>query len=329
VPYVHEIDPIIATVGGIHLWWYGSSYAAGFLNAHLFLRRSRERLGLSLQSVYDLTLWMGIGVLVGGRSLAVFGNEWRFYRQHSRLIPAIWLGGLATHGLIVGGAIGVLIFCRRHRTPFRLVLDALAVAAALILACGRIGNFIDGQIVGSVTHVGWAVKFPEADGLRHPVVLYDGLKNMMLVPILIAVRRRGAPPGRQAALFLLLYPALRIPIDVFRDYTAESAATGQTFNVVMAAVGLALLVRNWMRDPSPAAPSPATGYAPSGGLRWRRLAFAAVLVVPLVIPSDATRDVPSRYGTRHPGLAYSAMYPKIVPPTTRTSDVPVGTIMRR
>lgn len=51
-----------------------------------------------------------------------------------------------------------------------------------ILRCGRIGNFVDGQIVGRITTVPWAVKFHEADGFRHPVVLYDGLKNVLLVP---------------------------------------------------------------------------------------------------------------------------------------------------
>lgn len=310
MPYVHDIDPILFSVGGVHVWWYGLSYAAGFLNAHIFLRRTRERLGLSLQSVYDLTLCLAVGVLAGGRLLVVTVNEWPFYREHLQLIPAIWLGGLATHGLITGGAVGVMIFCVVHRTPYRPVLDALAVAAALILGFGRIGNFIDGQIVGSVTNVVWAVKFPEAAGFRHPVVLYDGLKNFMLVPLLLWVQRRGVPPGRSAATFLLLYPALRIPIDFFRDYHAETAATGQTLNIVMAIVGALLLLRNWMRANPPSSPA-AKKRELRGALGWRRLAFAAVLAIPLIIPSDATRDVPSVYGKRHPGLAYSPMYQKI------------------
>ena len=194
-PFIHRIDPIIGSIGGVHLWWYGASYALGFLNAHLFLRRGRARLGLSLRDVYNLTLALSAGVLVGGRSLVVFSNEWDFYRDHLALIPAVWIGGLATHGLIVGGATGVGLFCLRRRVPFRPVFDELAIAAAVILGCGRIGNFIDGQIVGSLTDVPWAVQFPEAEGFRHPVVLYDGLKNFLLIPFLLWVRRRGAPPA--------------------------------------------------------------------------------------------------------------------------------------
>ena len=194
-PFVHNIDPIIATVAGVHLWWYGLSYSAGFLNAFLFLRRRREATrALGSDLCYSLVLLLSTGVLVGGRSLVVFSNEWSFYREHPALIPAVWIGGLATHGLIVGGAAGVLTFCVIRRRPFRPIFDVLAIAAAVILGFGRIGNFIDGQIVGSLTSVPWAVRFPEADGFRHPVVLYDGLKNFLLVPVLLFVRaaRRAA-----------------------------------------------------------------------------------------------------------------------------------------
>lgn len=309
-PFIHNIDPIIGTVGGIHLWWYGASYALGFLNAHVFLRRSRGRLGLSLRDVYNLTLCLCVGVLVGGRSLVVFSNEWEFYREHLRLIPAIWIGGLATHGLVLGGAAGVAFFCLRWRVPFRPVFDELAIAAAVILGFGRIGNFIDGQIVGSVTDVPWAVRFPDAEGFRHPVVLYDGLKNFLLIPLLLWVRRRGAPPGRVAALFVFLYAGLRIPIDLFREYPIQTLGlpTGQAFNVIMATAGLLLLVRNWLRGPTPASVTTPAEPRPAG---WRPWAFIGLMALVLVIPSDATRDVPERYGKRHPGLTHSPMYPEI------------------
>ena len=192
---VHRIDPIIGTLFGLHVWWYGLSYALGFLNAHLFLRRQRAQLGLSLRSVYSLTLCLALGVLAGGRALVVFNHEWTFYREHPRLIPAIWLGGMATHGILAGGCLGVLGYCAWRRLPCRTVLDALAIPAAAIMGFGRIGNFIDGQIVGSVTSVPWAIQFPEADGFRHPVVLYDGLKNFLIIPILLWARRRGMPAG--------------------------------------------------------------------------------------------------------------------------------------
>ena len=65
-----------------------------------------------------------------------------------------------------------------------------SIPGAFLLGIGRIGNFIDGQIVGRVTDVWWAVKFPDAEGFRHPVVLYDGAKNLLLIPLLLWSRRR-------------------------------------------------------------------------------------------------------------------------------------------
>ena len=195
LPYIHRIDPIFLTIGPVHLWWYGLSYSLGFINAHLSLRRHRRRLGLSLADVYELSLLLAAGVLIGGRGLVVFRHEWTYYKEHLALIPALWVGGLATHGLIIGGFAGILLFCLVRRQPFRPIFDALAIPAALILGCGRIGNFIDGQIVGSVTTLPWGVQFPDVDGIRHPVVLYDGLKNFLIVPILLAVQRRGVAAG--------------------------------------------------------------------------------------------------------------------------------------
>jgi len=66
-PWVHDIDPIIGTVVGVHLWWYGLSYSLGFLNAHVFFVRHRAELGLSMREVYELSLLISIGVLIGGR----------------------------------------------------------------------------------------------------------------------------------------------------------------------------------------------------------------------------------------------------------------------
>ena len=169
--------------------------------------------------------------------------------------------------------------------------------------------------MGSLTDVPWGVQFPEMDRFRHPVVLYDGLKNFLLVPILLWVRSRGVPPGFVAALFVFLYASLRIPIDLLREYpiTLLGLPTGQTFNILMSLLEVILLVLNRLREPvasdETTAPSeePRTG----SGLRWRCLAFAAFFAVALVIPSDATRDIPTLYGDRHPGLEYSAIYVRI------------------
>ena len=165
-PYVHDIDPIIGTIFGVHLWWYGLSYTLGFFNAFNFIGKRRSALSLTWQQVYDLSILIVAGVLVGGRAVEVIFYEWPFYSENLHLVPALWLGGMASHGLLVGGLVAVWIFCRISGKPFLMMTDALAAPASFILGVGRIGNFIDGQILGSVTDVAWAVKFPDAEGFR-------------------------------------------------------------------------------------------------------------------------------------------------------------------
>ncbi len=325
-PYVHDIDPIIGSLGGVHLWWYGMGFSLGFLNAHLFLRRRRQDLGLSLRSVYDLSLLLAGGVLLGGRLVEVVFYEWPFYREHLRLISALWIGGMATHGLLFGALFGIGLFCRLCGESFLRITDALAIPGAFILGMGRIGNFIDGQIVGSLTDVAWAVKFPDAQGFRHPVVLYDGAKNFLIIPILLYVERRNPSRGVLTGTFLFIYAFLRIFIDVFREYptTLLGLATGQALNLFLTALGLVLMiVPNRIgrgRSDQSSARAARIPNASTAGVGWRRYAFAALLLCSLVIPSDWTQDVPARYSKRHPGLEHSFLYPKLdaTPPGVRS-----------
>ena len=105
-PFIHRIDPVLAEVGGLCFWWYGLSYVLGFLEIHFHMKRARQRLGLALREVYSLSLLFVVGVLLGGRAIEVAFDEWPFYRQHLSLIPAYWLDGIASHGVLLNAATG-------------------------------------------------------------------------------------------------------------------------------------------------------------------------------------------------------------------------------
>jgi len=311
-PYIHNIDPIIGTIFGVHLWWYGLSYTLGFFNAFNFINKRREKLSLTGSQVYDLCLLIAVGVLIGGRIVEVIFYEWPFYSEQMHLIPAVWLGGMASHGLLIGGLVAVWIFCRISGHPFLMMTDVMAAPASFILGVGRMGNFIDGQILGSVTDVPWAVKFPDADGFRHPVMLYDGIKNLLIIPILLLSGRRNPPHGFVTGLFLFLYSFLRIPIDIFREYPTSllGLATGQALNIALSVIGLAVMtvVCGLPRESEDESFEPPTE---ARNIGWRKPVFIAILAFCLVMPSDWTQDVPDRYGKRHPGLRHSALYPHI------------------
>ena len=317
--FIHNIDPVIGQIGGMYLWWYGLSYCLGFLGLFHWLRIVRESLGLDVRQVYDLTIIIASGVLIGGRAVEVIFYEWGYYSTHPLHIFWIWLGGMSTHGILLGGTLGAWLFSRLYQKDFLSLADELVVPAVLIMGLGRIGNFIDGQIVGGVTDVWWAINFPDADGFRHPVVLYDGLKNLLLIPVLLLMRRIHPPRGVLLGTFLFCYGFFRIFIDIFREYRTElfGFPPGQEFNLGMSIIGVILVI--WAVKTRFAGVKPLTRSAIVNGLnmdvrratRIRRLILRSLLILPLFIPSDWTQDVPARYGKRHEGMVHSKLYPEI------------------
>jgi phosphatidylglycerol:prolipoprotein diacylglycerol transferase len=315
-PYVHNIDPVFGKLGGFYLWWYGLSYTLGFLGVFSWLRKNRINLSMDMHQVYNLTIYTAFGVLAGGRMVEVFFYEWGYYGSHLHHIPAVWLGGMSTHGILLGAIIGVIIFCKIYDKSFFEIADVLAIAGAYIMGVGRIGNFIDGQIAGSTTDMWWGVKFPDIDGFRHPVVLYDGIKNLLLIPLLLFIRKRKPPHGVIMAHFILWYGLLRIFVDFFREYRTAffGFPPGQGFNIFMTLAGLYLLFRFYKRQKKTAkseATHLITATQPERSLLLKRLVFMLLVLFPMVIPSDWTQDVPQRYGKRHYGMRHTAIYPRI------------------
>lgn len=314
-PFVHRIDPVILDIGGLYLWWYGLSYSLGFIGVFYWLKRSRDRLSMGMPDVYSLTLLICTGVLVGGRLVEVFFYEWAYYGKHWFHIPAVWLGGMSTHGILLGSILAILLFCRMRKRSFLEVTDVLAIAAAYIMGVGRIGNFIDGQIQGSLTDAWWGVKFPDVEGYRHPVVLYDGIKNLLLIPLLLWIRRLQPARGVLTAHFILWYGFLRIFVDLFREYRTDLMGfpPGQEFNVLMTIMGVSMLVwahfRSRKQQSAPEASAPAQ--KPVSALLRKRILLVLLILIPAVIPSDWTQDVPERYGHRHPGMSHSWLYPVV------------------
>ena len=316
--YVHQIDPVIGEIASVYLWWYGASYTLGLLGAFFWIRRVRASLDYDMRTVYALTIMLSLGVLLGGRLVEVIFYEWSYYRDHLWHVPAVWLGGMSTHGILLGATLSVWLFCRSFGKKFLPLADELAIAGAYIMGIGRLGNFIDGQIAGSITDVCWAVQFPDLEGFRHPVVLYDGIKNLLLVPVLILIRSRRPPTGAVFGHFVLWYGFLRIFVDIFREYRTDLIGfpPGQEFNLLMTILGLGLLVWRYrikgVEKPSITGEGQLATNEKSSWLQ--RVLLAVLVVIPLVMPSDWTQDVPERYGGRHEGMKHSVLYPRIPGP---------------
>lgn len=322
---VHSFEPVYGQVGGLYLWFYGLSYTAGFLSLWFWFARRARNLGMSATEVRALVIAIAAGVLLGGRVVEVLVYERAFYFARPELIPAVWLGGMSTHGLLIGAAAGVLWHCLRYQRDFLQIADQVAVPGAAIMGFGRFGNFIDGQIAGAVSDMPWAVLFPDFDLPRHPVVLYDGLKNLLIFAGLVWLARRAPPRGVLLGHFLFWYGGLRLWIDQFREYRVElfGFAPGQELNLLMAVVGAGLLVWAYRRRrPATLALDGGPTGAPPARTGVQLVLIGALLALPNVIPSDWTYDVITHYADRVPGIERSFWYPEIGSSATGESAEP-------
>jgi phosphatidylglycerol:prolipoprotein diacylglycerol transferase len=293
------MDPVMAGIGPVRFWYYGLAYAIGLLAVDLWVWLKRERLGFDRRDVVEFSLLFAAGVLIGGRVFDVVFYEWFYYENHVWQIPGLWQGGMATHGVLSGAVVGMLAFCRLRNKSFLEIADEIVIPGAALMALGRIGNHINGEVYGSVTDVAWAMEFPYAEGCRHPVALYDSAKNLLILPLLLGIRwsnfRRNGylPRGLMLGHFVLWYGLLRLFVDYFREYDSYwlGIGRGQYFNLFMAVVGLCIVVAG--REPaSPqrAAARPNT-QVKDPALWAKRVAFYALVALCLTIPSGWTQQV--------------------------------------
>jgi phosphatidylglycerol:prolipoprotein diacylglycerol transferase len=170
--YVHQLNPIIFEISsGIALRWYGLAYLAGFLAGYLLLKRLAERKlwVMAPEKTADFIAACALfGVFLGGRLGYIL-----FYHipreglgsivKDPLLIFRVWEGGMASHGGILGLAIFTFFYAWKHKVSWAGLSDGLCVVGPIGLMCGRIANFINGELYGRVANgVAWAVKFPTA-----------------------------------------------------------------------------------------------------------------------------------------------------------------------
>ncbi len=256
MPYVHNLSPVAFEIGPLTIRWYGLMYLLGFA-LFLVLGKLRARepwRGMSAQDVDDLLFYGMIGVIVGGRlGHVIFYGPLSYYLSHPLEIFAVWKGGMASHGGILGVILAMAWFAKVRGKSFLTVADFLVPLVPLGLAAGRIGNFINGELWGRIADpsLPWAMVFPQAgDKLpRHPSQLYQfALEGLLLFAILWIYSRRPRPAGTAGSLFLIGYGVLRIVGEVFREPEALYGAmplglsAGQWLSVPMVLIGIACFV---------------------------------------------------------------------------------------
>ncbi len=250
-----QIDPVAISIGSLELRWYGIMYILAFLSAWLLgrYRASRPQNNWTVEQFDDiLTLGM-FGVILGGRIGYVLFYDFAHFVSDPLEIFRVWNGGMSFHGGLLGVIVAMLYSAKKMGRSFWEVGDFIAPLVAPGLFFGRIGNFINGELWGSVTTVPWGIIFPYAGDLpRHPSQLYEAFfEGLVLFIILWIFSSKKRPLGAVSGMFGLCYGLARFGVEFVRmpdahlGYLALGWLTmGQILSLPLIFIGAWLVIRN-------------------------------------------------------------------------------------
>lgn len=264
------IDPVIFSIGGFSLRWYGVIVMLGVVVGSLMVERALKRYGENSDTIWDALIWvLPIGIL-GARLWfvmnATLGGDNRYANDPSEILK-VWHGGLHIFGgLLLGGAT-LLLYLNKNKLDTWLFLDAAGPAVLVGQAIGRIANFINQELYGPPTTMPWGIpisaqhrltefqdliKYPVETTRFHPTFAYEMLWNFTAAGLLLWIWRRyekDIKPGTIFAGWLLLAGIGRAWIEFFRPDQPKIAGLGISYSAVvsglMAITGAVLLMARY------------------------------------------------------------------------------------
>ena len=225
--YTH-FDPIALSIGSISIHWYGILYATALLSAiiiaHWIIKK--DNLNISKDALDSYIWWVEIGIILGARIGYVLfydlntsyylTHPWQIFNPFGADGSFVGISGMSYHGALAGFIIASILWCRKYKVSFWFMADIAALAVPLGYIFGRIGNFVNKELIGRVTDVPWGIY---VDGvLRHPSALYEAfLEGLVIFIILFAVRIKKQFDGQLGLLYVILYSIMRIIAELFRE----------------------------------------------------------------------------------------------------------------
>jgi phosphatidylglycerol:prolipoprotein diacylglycerol transferase len=227
-----DIDPVIH-IGSLPIHWYGVMYALAFLVGFRYgvLPHVQAR-GLSRQVAERALVWTIIFGLLGARLYYVVQqpNLGDYLRDPIRII-AVWEGGMAFFGAIIAGLATVAVFSWRNHISAWLLADAAVLFAVIGQPIGRIGNVINGDILGAASTLPWATAYTNPHAVLQtnfqlctaascvayqPAAVYEAIGTLLIGAVLFALRRRGPRFGALVVAYIPLYAVSQLILFQFR-----------------------------------------------------------------------------------------------------------------
>lgn len=251
--------PVIVELGPFTVRWYGLLIASAVLLGVSLSRFLATRRHVNPELLSDLVLWLVVGAIPCARLYYVL-FQWSEYAQNPGDIIAIWKGGIAIHGAIIGGLIASLIFAQLNKVSFWQLIDLVAPSLILGQAIGRWGNFFNSEAFGRPTDLPWKLYIPPErrppDLINfdyfHPTFLYESMWNLMVFGLLLTLffrDVRGKQRLKVGTLFLVYmvaYSAGRVWIEGLRTDSLMLGPLRMAQFVSLTGMTLGLLGLAWL-----------------------------------------------------------------------------------
>jgi phosphatidylglycerol:prolipoprotein diacylglycerol transferase len=219
------MHPILVKLGFLEIRYYGLMYAIGILIAIQGITRwfKRKKYPVDEDTLVNIILWTFVSAIVGARLYYVLFNL-PYYLGNPTEIFAVWHGGLAIHGGIIGGLLSGYFLAKKAKIRPWFLADAAAPFVILGQALGRFGNFMNGDAHGIPTKMSWGVIFPagtpagdQFPGIpTHPTMIYELILNLIAFVILYRLREKKYKDGFIFAVYIICYAINRTIVSFFR-----------------------------------------------------------------------------------------------------------------
>ena len=247
-----SIDPVALSVGSLKIHWYGLMYLVGFVSAwRLGIYRAKQSKNWDQKQVEDLIFYGALGVVLGGRIGYTLFYNFSSFVDNPVSVFYIWQGGMSFHGGLIGVITAFYLFARKYNKNFFQVSDFMAPMVPIGLGAGRIGNFINKELIGRPMEASlpWAMDYGDHIA-RHPSSLYQALTEGLLLFIIIWIySSKQRPMMAVSAVFVMAYGAFRFITEFFRTPDSHLGflafdwlTMGQLLSVPMIMIGVFVFI---------------------------------------------------------------------------------------
>ena len=239
--------PSVVSLGPRNLHFYGLAILTGIAATSYFVNRELKKFSWSKNLIFeDALFFVLIPGVIGARLWHVM-TDWYLYQNDPLAALYIWNGGLGIYGGIIGGLLGVYLYCKKQKLPLLQILDLVAVFLPVAQIIGRFGNLANQEIFGSQTNLPWGFFVERLGNYFHPAFLYEQLANLLLFIILYRSYKysnTANKPGNLFIMYLLGYGLVRFLVDFFRLEPAIyfGLTFAQFFSLLVMSAGLLLLI---------------------------------------------------------------------------------------